>query len=362
MNRIDRSILATYLRSYVIVLTAVLSLYVVIDLFTNLDDFVSKNGLVATLEHIGRYYGVRMVQIFDKLSEVIALLAGLFTISGMMRSNELIPQLSAGIPTRRIIRPVLIGAGIMLALGPLNQELLIPQFADELQVPRDDPNQERPTEMRGAYDSTGAHIEGIFGFRRERRIRSFFVTFPEDGAAGMIHLQAEEAIYIESDGVSPGGWLMYNVTPELAEPLPEQLESRGPRRYFLRVRDVDFDSLTRGSTLHSLASTARLHEVLQKPDQRRLASVAVLFHMRFTRPLVGVVLVLLGLSILLKDHNRHVLVSSAMCLLMCVIFYGVVLACKYLGEKDLISAPLAAWLPVIIFGPFALAQFDSMQT
>ena len=198
MHMLDRSLFYTFLRSYVIVLVCVLSLYVIIDLFTNLDDFISRGGFFAMLKHILAYYAVRITQIFDRLCEAIVLLAAMFTVAWMQRNNELLPQLSAGISTQRVLRPVLIGTGLMLAIGPLNQELLIPRIADELQVPRDDPDQQRPIEMRGAFDSTGVHVEGFAGFRKDRRVKNFFVTFPESGTAGMLHLHAEEAVYAKS--------------------------------------------------------------------------------------------------------------------------------------------------------------------
>ncbi|CAN5168499.1 LPS export ABC transporter permease LptG [soil metagenome] len=363
MHTLDRTLFVTFLRSYLIVLTCVLSLYIVIDLFTNLEAFIGRGGgLLAISKHIAAYYGVRVTQIFDRLCEVIVLLAAMFTVAWMQRSNELLPQLSAGISTQRVLRPLLIGTGLMLAFGPLNQEMLIPRIADELQVPRDDPDQQRPIEMRGAYDSSGVHVEGLAGFRKDKRIKGFFVTFPESGAAGMVHLHAEEAVFVKSDVPNESGWMLYNVLPELSEPLPEQLEARGPRRFFLKLKDIDFDSMTRGSSVYALASTTKLQDVLAMPDQRRQPAVAVLFHMRFVRPLIGVVLVVLGLAIILRDQNRHVLVSSGLCLVMCAIYYGAVYGCKYLGENDLLSAPLAAWLPVIVFGPIAVVQFDSMQT
>lgn len=356
---LDRALFAAYLRSYAIVFTSLLSLYVIIDLFTHLDDFASRGQLLQVLEHIGKYYSIRIAQIFDRLSEAIAVIAAIFTVSWMQRSNELLPQLSAGVSTQRVVRPVVLGAAMMLALGPLNQELVIPQVADELQVPRDDPQQQRPIEMRGAYDPSGVHVEGFSGYRRDLRIKGFSVTFPETGSAGMAHVQAEEAVYSPGEG----GWYLYNTTPDaLPDPQPEQLKSLGPRRYFLSVKMVDFDSLSRSSSLYSLASTAKLKEILNSPDTRRMAPVAVIFHMRFTRPFVGLVMVLMGLSIILKDQNRHVLVSSGLCLLMCSIFYGIVYGCKYLGEQDVLAAPLAAWLPIILFGPVAIVQYDAMQT
>ena len=46
MTTLDRMFFAGYLRSYLIVLVSLLSLYIIVDLFTNLDDF-SKGATVA---------------------------------------------------------------------------------------------------------------------------------------------------------------------------------------------------------------------------------------------------------------------------------------------------------------------------
>ena len=90
--------------------------------------------------------------------------------------------------------------------------------------------------------------------------------------------------------------------------------------------------------------------------------VAVLFHMRVTRPLVGALLTLLGLSVILRNPNRHVFISAGVCLVFCAWFYACVLGCKFLGTNDYVSPPLAAWLPVLIFGPITLASFDAIHT
>ena len=103
---LDRMLFYTFVRSYFIVWTSILSLYVVVDLFTNIDDFSGRGeGIRSVINHIAGYYGYRISQIFDKLAEVITLLGAMFTVSWMQRNNELLPQLSAGIPTRRVLRP-----------------------------------------------------------------------------------------------------------------------------------------------------------------------------------------------------------------------------------------------------------------
>src|SRR5688572_19807624 len=153
MTTLDRMFLFSFFRSYFIVWSSLLSLYVVIDLFTNIDSFGQKDGgFTSVLEHVVGYYGYRVSQIFDLMAEAITLLAAVFTVAWIQRNNELLPQLSAGIPTRRVIRPILIGAAITLALGPLNQELIIPNIADKLSVQRDDPEGAKAVVMLGAFD------------------------------------------------------------------------------------------------------------------------------------------------------------------------------------------------------------------
>src|SRR4051812_30757441 len=191
--------LVSYFRSYGIVWTSLIGLYIVLDLFTHLDDFVNKAG---GTRHIILYYGFRIPQLFDLMAEPITLMAAAFSVSWMQRNNELLPQLSAGIPTRRAIRPILMGAALTLSLGPLNQEFLIPAVADKLMTQRDDPEGAKAQVLMGAFDTpTGTHLEGYAGFRKDRKVDRLNVTFPENSPSGMIHIAAAEGVYIpKGDG------------------------------------------------------------------------------------------------------------------------------------------------------------------
>jgi lipopolysaccharide export system permease protein len=365
ITTLDRMFLLSFFRSYAIVWTSLISLYVVIDLFTNIDDFGKRGGgLQSVVEHVVSYYGHRVAQIFDLLAEAITLMAAMFSVAWLQRNNELLPQLSAGIPTRRVIRPILLGAAITLALGPLNKEFVIPRIADELMKPRDDRDGTRAMVLMGAYDPTGVHVEGMAGFRRDRKIIAFYATFPENSPSGMFHLSAKEAEYVPpGDGPETGGWLLTGTDPEtLDRPLPPYLKMLDPGRFFLKTEDTDFDAVSRGATWYLFASTPKLQELLERPEPRRQSKIAVEFHRRITRPLVGGLLVVLGLSVILRNPNRHVFISTGFCLVICAIFFGLDLACKFLGNNDYVSPPLAAWLPVLIFGPITLASFDAIHT
>jgi lipopolysaccharide export system permease protein len=135
-----------------------------------------------------------------------------------------------------------------------------------------------------------------------------------------------------------------------------------PGKYFLKTEEVDFDAITRPRNWYQLASTRRLYRELQRPDSMRLAPLAVVFHMRLTRPILGLILVLLGLSTILRDQNRNVFLSAGMCLVLCAVFFATGFLCKQLGDTDVLSPALSAWLPVLGFGPLACVMFDAVHT
>jgi len=366
MTILDRMLFLTFLRAYAICLISTLSLYVIVDLFTHLDDFAVKaNGVIDIIGNILNYYGYRSIQYYDRLCEAIALLAAMFSVAWMQRSNELLPCLSAGVSTHRVIRPIIFGCMLMLGLGIANQELVIPRISKILMTERDDPETTKDLWIHGGFEPNGVHIEGIAGMAKEQTIRDFFVTLPETPTSAMVHLSARYGKYIPpSDDRLSGGWLLTETTPAELDPdnHPEPLIPLYTGRYFIKTSELTFDALVRNPKWYMFASTKHLMQLLNKPDAPRQGQIAVMFHMRLSRPFVGLLLVVLGLAIILRDQNRHVFISAGLCLAMCATFYGVVYASKFLGDADMVSPAISAWLPVMIFGPVTIAQYDAIHT
>ncbi len=361
---IDRQMVRGYYKSYLVCVSSLLSLYVVVDLFNNLDDFTrQKSGLVSVAKHVGQYYAYRVPQIFDRLCEAIVLLAAMFTVALMQRNNEQVPLLSAGVSTRRIVAPVLLCAFSMLSLAVLNQELLIPRIADQLVLDRDDPDGEHDLIVRGGFEPNEIHLTGDRAVRKTQSIFGFACLIRENVAPNQLHLQAKEARWCKATDARPAGWEMIGTTPaDKVDPIPHVLDVLDEGHYFLHVRKIDFDHMTRNPNWYTMAPTKKLYDDLNDPESTRLASMAVLFHMRLTRPLVGMVLVLLGLSVILRDQNRNVIISSGLCLVLCGVFFAFSYACKTLGDNEYVNPALAAWLPVVAFGPFAFVLFDAVHT
>src|SRR5437660_929172 len=109
LQLLDRTLVRSYVKSYFICFISMIGLYVVVDLFTHIDDFTQKRtDFVEVTQTIVQFYSYRIVQIFDRLCEMIVLLAAMFTVAWVQRNNELLPLLSAGVSTRRVLMPVLL--------------------------------------------------------------------------------------------------------------------------------------------------------------------------------------------------------------------------------------------------------------
>jgi lipopolysaccharide export system permease protein len=366
MNLLDRLLVRSYLKAYIVCLVSLLSLYVVVDLFTNVDEFWEHHhGLGPVLAHIGSYYGYKVTQIFDRLCEVIILLAAMFTVAMMQRNNELLPLLSAGISTQRVVRPVLLSASAMLGLAVANQELVIPRVATYLFNSRDDPKGEKDIEVHHGFEPNGIHITGERASRTQMVIKKFSCLIPEGVGPDLVHLVADEAYYYPpGEGRHTGGWLLTGTQPAELERWTNSavLEVLDTGKYFLHTKEVSFETITRNKAWFVYASTSTIFQELGRSDSSRLASMAVLFHMRLTRPVLGLLLVFMGLSVILRDQNRNVFISTALCLVLCAAFFAACFTCKYLGDSEFLSPALAAWLPVIGFGPAAFVLFDAIHT
>jgi lipopolysaccharide export system permease protein len=289
----------------------------------------------------------------------------MFTVAWIQKNNELLPLLSAGVSTQRVVRPVLTAACLMLGLTCVNQELIIPEIAEQLLNDRNDPNGESDIFAPWAYEPNGIHIEGSYYSRQLKVVRNFCVTIPEHVADGLKHMVAREARYVPpGPGHFSGGWLMNDTQPRQLEDWnnPKILEMIDPGKYFLHTEDVDLAMLTRQSKWFVYTSTYQLFTELAKPESKRLSPMAVLFHMRLTRPILGMILVLSGLAVILRDQNRNIFLAAGMCLGLHAIVFAAVFGCKYLGDHDLIPPALAAWLPVLFFGPMAFVLFDAAHT
>ena len=109
---LHRYILWHFLRNLGMLFAALISLYLLIDFFEKIDNFLEK-GKPAGL--ILKFFVLNIPFIIEQMSPVCVLLAGVITLGVLNHTNELIALKSCGIPLRKITAPI-IAAGMVAIL------------------------------------------------------------------------------------------------------------------------------------------------------------------------------------------------------------------------------------------------------
>jgi lipopolysaccharide export system permease protein len=390
MRILDRERYWSFIKAYFICFTALVGLYVVIDAFSNLDEFaeVSESSTVQLFQRMGRYYLIKMSLIYDQICGIITMMAAIFTVTWMQRNNELLAMLAAGISTRRVIRPVLVSALAVSSLAVLNQELIMPRYAEELQKPPDDDGLQL-VKVHARQDSNDVFINGGMADRATKTVTSFSATLTIRVAGELIELSAREARYFpDHDKTYPlsGGWILWG-TKFLAEPSTKSLdvltkgilsEVEDPSAYpppkdklaaradstvyFLKT-DLTFMALTRTRQWYHFAPTVELIKGLSDPSNvAERTDMEIFLHSRIIRPLASFNLMLLSLPLVLGGAGRNMFVNLGMSLGTSGIFYSFNFMSQYLGGHDVYPPEMAAWLPLIFFGTIAVARWDTIRT
>jgi len=124
---------------------------------------------------------------------------------------------------------------------------------------------------------------------------------------------------------------------------PERLAARATEPGFLSVRQL-------------------LKRVREEPNN---LDYRIILHSRFTYPLSGMILLLIGLPpvVGMEMLSRNRFLGAGASISVVVVFWVVTFVCEWLGKQDYLPMPfLAAWLPVVLFGAIGIYLFDTMKT
>jgi lipopolysaccharide export system permease protein len=385
MRILDRQRYWAFLKAYAICFTSLVGLYVVIDAFSNFDEFTKRaTGASELFEVMGRYYLIHMSEFYDRLCGVISMMAAIFTVTWLQRNNELLAMLAAGVSTQRVIRPVIISALIVSCLAVANQELIIPKYAEDLQKSHDDDGS-RKVFVSGRYDDNWVYLHGSEADRSQQTILSFNATFPVEVFGAIREIEARQARYIpENDTRSPlkRGWLLRGahlnlpITDDQLEksvlvklpnakgfpPPVGDIQDLGGETYFL-YSGISFDAVTRRRQWYQYAPTLELVQGLSdRANEPEKLDIAVFLHNRIMRPFLALALLFVSLPLVLGGYGRNMFIGLGLSLGTSAVFYGVLFMVQYLGSHAVITPEFSAWAPLIAFGTLAVARWGTIRT
>ena len=370
MQIIDRYLLRQFVQTFLICFVSLVGLYIVIDALTHLDSFMecadAECGLALLMI---RYYAYQSLAFFNLTSGMLALIAGMFTITWIQRHNEMTALMAAGVSRIRVVKPVLIAAIAVSLISVVNRELVIPRCRTELSRSTNDLVGDKAQELEPQYDyQTDVLIGGRATFAAEQRISEPRFSLPAELNLYGRELVAKDAFRRPAEDGHPAGYLLKGVIQPQGITSQKSL-SLGDNRVVITPRDepqwlepdecflvsnVTFEQLNGGQTWKQYASTCQLISGLRNPSLDFGADMRVAIHSRIVNPLLDITLLFLGMPLVLTRENRNVFAAIGLCILVVSIFVLFTLALQQLGTSYLISPALAAWAPLMLFVPAAV--------
>jgi lipopolysaccharide export system permease protein len=374
---IDRYLILLFLKVLLVCFFSLAGLSFVIDFSTNADEFIGyikREGFGVLPD----YYLPRSLLFFDRTAGLLALVSAIFAITVLQRSNEFTALMAAGVSRARVVFPLMAAACIVALLGAANREFGLPRVRDKLARNAQDWMGERSKKCTPRYDPrTDVLISGKATFANERRIQQpIFRLPPELSAAWGRQIAAENAYQQRATASRPAGYLLRGVKqptnlPKLkSEGLTVQASEQAPARHepvlispadadWLKpdecfvVSTVGFEQLTMGGSWRQFLTSYELFTGIRGQKIEPGADVRLMLHMRLIQPLLDVSLVLLGVPLVLTRGSRNIFLAGGIGAAMATCLLVVVLICRALGVNYLLDATIAAWLPLLIFGPMA---------
>ncbi|GDY06574.1 hypothetical protein LBMAG52_00600 [Planctomycetia bacterium] len=373
MTTFDRYLLGRFWHVFGIGFFATVGLFVVFDGFTNIDAFQDRSGGASTFAMLGRmgqFYGYQSLMMFELVGPILTVISTMVVFALLHKNRELNPILSAGVPTFRLVVPMLMGTLVINGLLILNQELLLPAVADELIKPIGSASQDvQRVTMRRDFSS---HIEisgeGLILAEQKLVRAEFQLPAPEINAENLT-LRADHGVYHRRTRHRPAGWHLTNTTPTFSNlPLTEAgqkvvLRLEEPEDLFV-VTDIGSEQMSGSAVAYRYQSTWELVERLRNPTFSLMTSRSQVLHLhqRMTRPLANLLAVCLAVPLVLRRESFSIITNLAVCVGVMVCMMALVQACNYLGRINWMSLDLAVWMPIIISGGLVAWFSDRVQT
>jgi lipopolysaccharide export system permease protein len=354
---LDRYILREFLRYLLLGLAGFIVIFVVVDLFEKIADFLDSR---APLGLVARFYLYRAPEVIVQVMPVALLLATFLALGQLNKFGELTAMRAAGRSLGSILAPVF-GVAIAAAVASL--------LLGEIAVPR--ANQERdriwdeqirriqrqtPTERADVtYLGEGGRI---FIMRlyliRERRMHE--VSLQEFRAGELIRrIDAAEATWDGARWVFSSGFLRsFEGGRETATPFVRMgVDGIGER-------PEDFAKELRSPDQMNYFELRRYIDRL-RASGARVANYLVDLHLKLAFPLVNVIVVMIGAAVATRLRLQSAAVGFGLSISIAFVYYGFMRTGQALGHNGALPPYVAAWMGDIAFGAVGAVMMMQAQ-
>ncbi|MGD2046667.1 MAG: LptF/LptG family permease [Gemmatimonadota bacterium] len=355
IRTLDKLVVGTFIKLFVVVCVAVPPLFILGDFTENADTYLDR-GL--SRSDMGQAYFYKMAEYLWFSFPIAALVATVFTVYNMTRHREIVAAKAGGISFHRLVAPLVV-LGVVLMGASFGLSNLVPRGnAIAASIQRDEgPSRtwrsdfvyRSGTGLDWQVDRLTADNGRMTGVVVERK--------PVPERRGM-HLSAAGAFWAEGEGWTLVDGFLRSLGTDSTEysmafntmSLPEVTER--PRDLLERPRapeEMTVGEINRISRILERTG-GDPKEWLVRRDQMYAFPIAVL------------VIILFGAPLATSYKRGGAAFGVGASLLTVITFIAMLRFSQSLGEAGALSPWVAAWTPNIVFGAAALALFGRVRT
>jgi lipopolysaccharide export system permease protein len=351
MRLLDRYVLRHFLQAYFYCIASFISIWFIFDVSDNISTFLDER---VSRSLIAKYYLTQVPQILVILLPVALLLALLFCLGRMSRSNEIVSMLTAGVSLPRLVSPLLLVGLLTTAVSTALNYSLAPHADYARKKLLEDPRRQQSqfaqifrnrTDNRTWFIQQSKPGENLFitvhivqQDANDNIVTNYIATsavyHPDTGAWELQQLKVVQ--YDEAGNITKSEVLATLVIDDWSE-TPFRLSSANVRAEYLSVPELR-DYLTFNSDF----------------PPTLLAPFATHLQYRIALPWTCLVIALIATSLGIGYSRRGILSSVAAAIIIVFSMNFVTHLFLALGEGARIPDWAAAWTPNVLFGTLGL--------
>ncbi len=352
MKIIDRYLLRGFLRPFLFCLLIFLLLFMVIDAFSNLDEFL-KNGF--SLGVILTYYLYFLPTVFVQVAPISTLMAVLYNLGDLNRHNEISAIKASGISSFQVLSPYLFVGLLLSFIVFLVNEKVVPKTQVTSTaimqglIEKGKKNlSERAIRNVALYSSECRMV-----FAREFEIasgtlRDVVILQDDPNQTLKSRLTAKKAQYED------GHWQLYDAATYHLNRQGDILgEPTYSKKLELKIEEVPQDFIKAASQAEFM-SAKELKEYRDNfkggTGRKFKTRLSVDFHYKIAFPFISFFVILIGAPLAMRLERGSAIVGIGTSLLVVLIYYGLHSICLALGKNGTMPPIAAAWFSNLFFG------------
>lgn len=349
--------------SYVTAILLVVGLAIVIDVASHLSYFEPRDdGTSASTAMLLQYYALSSPFLYVQVAPFVTVVAGMFTVSRLVKKNELSAGLSAGISAQRFLAMVVVG-GVLAATATFMireyASFVIGERRDALYDQLENESSEVVFKDFWFRDIAG-NVVRMGEYRPGTRSnappegRRMEATLSRRGV--VLRIVADRVVW--ADGPQQKGWrLESGFIRESGDATKVD-----PITWLEEVQFTPADVLAAEkarSRVLELSFAQVLDLSRRDPDN---TSYQTLLQYLLTFPLANVLLLLCAVPFLVGRERGKSSEGVLGGLLLCMSFFCVDFVARSMGLSGDLSPLMSAWLPVLFFGALGISLTHFMRT